>query len=1369
MKSPRNLFAQYKDYYHACGWSVELVEKTTLDANIVLIQNKSESYLALCDTSGCDASTGRINELFHYLLAHPSVTRSTILLIENITGDMSDIYDSNVIVMDRFELNHLKKLKSTIPDYQHIQLQAHNYKAYKAACNSGKSLIGVINATGTGKSYIVGRLAQDAYPQRTVVFAPNNFIIEQHTSLSIGDLGLKFYTYHKAAMQVELLKLPLNTGLVVFDEFHRLGAERWGRAVMKAVENHPRKLTLVGTSATHIRYLDNQRNMADELFDGNIVTHLTLVQAIARGILPSPRYISSVYQMQTSFDDINRRIGDFKGRESQKDAFLDTLNGLKLDWEEFKGIPDLLIEANLDYTGKYIVFCDSIEHMEQMEKEVVTWVESAHAKSGNTIPLSIEQYSINSSQPTVENNNKLASFEQSKKTQLQLLFTVNMLNEGRHVKGIDGVILLRKTVSPILFYQQIGRAFATAFHESCLIIDLVGNINAINAKLFEKDIEHEFSEENKRRRRLGLDDVHHKVQITDFTKDYGVRLKELELNLSTHSFDGVYTLLKEYFDKNNHLRMPRDLVVDGVNLYDAASRLREQLRTTAIISDEQRARLYDIDLFESAFDTDRFDIIRRAKDYYKEHGNYSGMHAIDSSLNSRIRNLRFHYLNKTLSPRVLNEIDGPLRCRLEEVRLTDDERAQLCFEALVDYVEKTGNLTLPRDYKIQGANVYSYLESIREGWKSGDDILSSEDNKRLYDLGFRKSTELQNDTNIIDLVVEYSIKDEFLLDLHRQDSSLTTRFMNLYRKYKRGNLAPESVSYAKEKKIDLDLFIEPLNKRLIKIIITLDGFFIEAVNSYDIISNPSLYKSYKFLMSSMLERSKTMHSTVVELFDKSHIPNDIASDLYLRSKVIAVTDILTYLKEEGTLSGMKTKNMNLYSRYSRLRREFLDGDLPAEVVDLIETSDLKEFLPLFEKDMTFLDTISKLLVYKKEHSTLKLLAKHDSLLNRKLIKLKSARLNKKLAPYVQRVLDESGVLDSEYDEILYDNIENKFSIVKAYYLKNGGFKGVSHSDKTTLCAYQYIKMLLRKKDGGLRHRYNINWLQECMEQTPGIDVIKLNGTELRQLTPLKDILRYLEENKPLDLMAKNLQGQLVTYRNIIRKKPDSPVSDTLQELASKITGIIEVRNSEYRAPELDVISLVNSFMDENFPFDLPSKNKELASKFYNLKNKAQKNKLTPECLMLFNKLIERIDSSPTKKDIERVKIIDSLDKFYQQYGTFNDCKKIDRKLHAKRAKLIMEIRANKFTNYVSCHLNKMEWPLIQTSDSFTKRRVETIRDVDAFLVQNAGLDKMNFINSSLYCRLNLLITAIKKCRICDEVKASLKHSKLKDHLRGLVQ
>lgn len=55
----------------------------------------------------------------------------------------------------------------------------------------------------------------------------------------------------------------------------------------------------LGLSATNICYPDN---MADELFDGNSASEITLGEAIVRGILPKPTYISTVFSYKKELE-----------------------------------------------------------------------------------------------------------------------------------------------------------------------------------------------------------------------------------------------------------------------------------------------------------------------------------------------------------------------------------------------------------------------------------------------------------------------------------------------------------------------------------------------------------------------------------------------------------------------------------------------------------------------------------------------------------------------------------------------------------------------------------------------------------------------------------------------------------------------------------------------------------------------------------------------------------------------------------------------------------------------------------------------------------------------------------------------------------
>ena len=54
--------------------------------------------------------------------------------------------------------------------------------------------------------------------------------------------------------------------------------------------------------------------------------------------------------------------------------------------------------------------------------------------------------------------------------------------KGVHVDDLDGVILLRPTVSPIVYKQQIGRAMSASSHSDVpVIFDIVNNFDSLTS------------------------------------------------------------------------------------------------------------------------------------------------------------------------------------------------------------------------------------------------------------------------------------------------------------------------------------------------------------------------------------------------------------------------------------------------------------------------------------------------------------------------------------------------------------------------------------------------------------------------------------------------------------------------------------------------------------------------------------------------------------------------------------------------------------------------------------------------------------------------------------------------------------------------
>lgn len=116
--------------------------------------------------------------------------------------------------------------------------------------------------------------------------------------------------------------------------------------------------------------------------------------------------------------------------------------------------------------GKYIVFCANYEHMAEMITKAPKWF----AKVDQNPHI----YTAYSDDPAT--SRAFAEFKTDVSDHLKLLYCIDMLNEGVHMEDVDGVILLRPTVSPIIYKQQIGRALSAGKKKDAVIFDIVLNI-----------------------------------------------------------------------------------------------------------------------------------------------------------------------------------------------------------------------------------------------------------------------------------------------------------------------------------------------------------------------------------------------------------------------------------------------------------------------------------------------------------------------------------------------------------------------------------------------------------------------------------------------------------------------------------------------------------------------------------------------------------------------------------------------------------------------------------------------------------------------------------------------------------------------------
>lgn len=346
-----------------------------------------------------------------------------------------------------------------------------------------------IQATGTGKTFLILRLLEifNDEGKVAVIFAPNREIIKQ-TKKRMKKFGLNnatFYTYQKLARMTDEEISEIKAELIICDELHRTGAKTWGEKFEVLVNTHPDS-KVFGVTATPLRCVDG-RDMAEEYFDGNRACDISLAEALVREIIPvMPLYVSALYTFEEEYRNMSEKIEKSKNSMEEKLELQKELLAAKQQLEKANGVPEIIKKYITNYNGKYLVFCKDKKHLYAMKDVVVGWFREAGYNG------KIFEYPYYSDSGAVRKN--LENFENNKEEGLKLLFIIDKLNEGLHLDEVHGCILLRTTVSNIIYYQQIGRAIDAGSNEKRVILDLVSNFNSLKEFNLKKELEEKVRE-----------------------------------------------------------------------------------------------------------------------------------------------------------------------------------------------------------------------------------------------------------------------------------------------------------------------------------------------------------------------------------------------------------------------------------------------------------------------------------------------------------------------------------------------------------------------------------------------------------------------------------------------------------------------------------------------------------------------------------------------------------------------------------------------------------------------------------------------------------------------------------------------------------
>lgn len=426
-------------------------------------------------------------------------------------------------------------------------LYPHNQETYEKvlAVFKENNRTCIVKPTGTGKSFVFLKWIEDNPSDRFIYISPSTeifnqleeYVVELNQEKLLNNV--ETISYQKLIrMSQEELK-SMHADKIIVDEFHRAGAEQWGKALQIMLDSNPEAKVLGGT-ATPVRYLDEGKNMAEMLFNGNIASYMTLGEAVALNILPTFTYIPVWYDYDEKLERYQKLIA--KTPKDKQPEMEKKLNLIKRSLQNSYGAEDIFKKYMPTDHGKYIVFCRNYEHLQEIKPIVSNWLRPVNTNVRHYVSV-------------VRNTDKdeqLIAFKNDKNEDaIRLLFVIDRLNEGIHVKDVDGIIMLRPTGSPIIYLQQLGRALASGV-KTPIVFDMVNNFQNL---LVDEDVhsnifEIEFREtRNRKEYEFSKNVFDEEFLVFEQMYSFSTLLKDLSDSLDIpfeKKWEKTYQLCKEY-------------------------------------------------------------------------------------------------------------------------------------------------------------------------------------------------------------------------------------------------------------------------------------------------------------------------------------------------------------------------------------------------------------------------------------------------------------------------------------------------------------------------------------------------------------------------------------------------------------------------------------------------------------------------------------------------------------------------------------------------------------------------------------------------------------------------------------------------------
>ena len=337
----------------------------------------------------------------------------------------------------------------------------------------------VIAATGTGKTFMAAFDVKQTKPERLLFLVHREDILRKAESSFKKIINLKdkstgilsgtskehqadylFATIHSMKNIYEQYE-PDHFDYIIVDEAHHATSPRY----VEVLEHFKPKF-LLGMTATPER--TDGGNIFD-LFDNNVPMEIRLRDALEYDLLVPFHYFGITDESGVDLKDSENLTPDQIAQRLSVHRRVDFIIE-KMNYYGHDGLK-----------RKALGFCMTVAHAEFMAAEFNQRGIKSIALSGQDSVTKRESYT------------KLLEAEDS---DLEVIFTVDIFNEGIDIPGVNLVMMLRPTQSSIVFTQQLGRGLRKKDNKEFLtVLDFIGNYSksfliaiALNGRRFyDKD------------------------------------------------------------------------------------------------------------------------------------------------------------------------------------------------------------------------------------------------------------------------------------------------------------------------------------------------------------------------------------------------------------------------------------------------------------------------------------------------------------------------------------------------------------------------------------------------------------------------------------------------------------------------------------------------------------------------------------------------------------------------------------------------------------------------------------------------------------------------------------------------------------------